>query len=237
MVTADDPRYHRKLGWLYMRFYEPEKGTAAAAVAESPESASASTDSTNKHLVMVGSATGFVVHPHYLLTNRHVAAAGDAFLISTSTDLKKTFPAKLVALPEDHNLDLAILRCDELNLAPVPFAGEAAVRRGTEVTVLGFPPIQATARSELITLISTRGAFPRHRALASQKTAFSTNSFSWMQRPIPAIAAARFAIRPRACWAFCSGLQPVKRTSITRWVSRIRRRCRFSKRTFPRSTS
>ena len=36
VVAADDPRYHRKVGWLYMRFYAPDKTTLAASAASPP---------------------------------------------------------------------------------------------------------------------------------------------------------------------------------------------------------
>ena len=97
-----------------------------------------------RRLIVVGSGSGFVVHPHYILTNRHVAADGDAFLVFTQSEPKKSLPATLVAKTDDTGPDIAVLRCDELNAPPVQFIGDDVARQGTEVGILGFPGVHLT---------------------------------------------------------------------------------------------
>ena len=87
--------------------------------------------------VVFGGGTGFVVSPHYILTNRHVAENAIGFLISdpAKPDIPK-LTATLVALSDEH--DLALLRCDDLN-APAVHLNPKFPGRGTDIMLLGFP--------------------------------------------------------------------------------------------------
>ena len=84
----------------------------------------------------MGSGTGFVIHPGYVVSNRHVAQAGSSFGIVQPGDAKVEYAASVVAIADD--LDLALFRCEPLAAPAVGLNGDAP-RRGSEVMVLGFP--------------------------------------------------------------------------------------------------
>ncbi len=134
---ASKPQY----GWMLMDFIELDdddvaKGDAAADVPQN----------------IVSGGTGFVVKGDYILTNKHVV--GDAKTVKVrpadgqGSDLRD---GTVVAVADD--VDLAIVRCEGLNLVPVEIAS-AAPRRGSDIMVLGFPQFDQLGA----TLKSTRGA-------------------------------------------------------------------------------
>ncbi|HTQ39173.1 MAG TPA: trypsin-like peptidase domain-containing protein [Pirellulales bacterium] len=88
--------------------------------------------------VILAGGTGFVVYPHYILTNRHVIEGSTSIFLSDPSDPtgKKQRRASIVA--QSRNPDLAILRCDELD-APAVGINPHLPGRGTDVMVLGFP--------------------------------------------------------------------------------------------------
>jgi S1-C subfamily serine protease len=102
--------------------------------------------------VVVGSGSGFVVHPHVILTNRHVVDHASGLLVLNPKNPKsEPLAAELIAISKD--VDLALIRCDALDAPAVPLA-ETLPPRGSDIMVLGFPlgPEFGT------TLKSTRGS-------------------------------------------------------------------------------
>ncbi len=88
--------------------------------------------------------TGFFVHKNYILTNRHVVVddefgVPDAITVEIPSGKNKTRPlsASIVHVSEDA-ADLAILKCDELELTALPLSPRLP-RLGTDVMALGFP--------------------------------------------------------------------------------------------------
>jgi len=129
----------RAVGWLYMPLYldaDEKERTKQQAHGES---------------INIGSGTGFVVHPGYLLTNRHVVEGGETFKVLDPADGKTELEATVVARSEE--LDLALLSCKNLQAPPLVLHAEFP-RRGMDVMLLGYP------QSDLLgdSLKSTRGA-------------------------------------------------------------------------------
>jgi S1-C subfamily serine protease len=102
--------------------------------------------------VVVSSGSGFVVHPHIILTNRHVIDKASGLLVLNPKNPKgEPLPAELIATAD--GLDLALIRCDALDAPAVPLS-EKLPPRGSDIMVLGYPlgPEFGTA------LKSTRGS-------------------------------------------------------------------------------
>ncbi|MDB5337322.1 MAG: hhoB [Planctomycetaceae bacterium] len=85
---------------------------------------------------IVGNGTGFVVAKNFILTNRHVVEDADALVIVDPVDPKKFHKATVVNIAK--GFDLALVKCETLNAAPLPISQTPAAR-GTEVLALGFP--------------------------------------------------------------------------------------------------
>lgn len=139
------PGYDLKQGWLYTPVPLPpeerERAVAPAATEEEKPADDAKPDDAKKEVrkrprVLVGSGTGFVVQPGYILSNRHVAQAGSSFGIVLAGDSKVEHAASVVEVASD--LDLALFRCEGLEAPAVKLNGDSP-RRGSEVMVLGFP--------------------------------------------------------------------------------------------------
>ncbi|MBC7783841.1 MAG: trypsin-like peptidase domain-containing protein [Burkholderiales bacterium] len=86
---------------------------------------------------VVGSGTGFFISADgYLLTNRHVAAAGDQLIIRMSDGTQKV--AEKILVDEEQDIAILKIKTDK----PTPFirlAGYDSPPIGTDVTVMGFP--------------------------------------------------------------------------------------------------
>lgn len=101
--------------------------------------------------IVIGGGTGFVVAPHYILTNNHVVAVGTSFEVQTSDGgASSRLPAKLVAKLEKP--DLALLYCEAIS-APALALDPAPCRRGTDIMTLGYPEMFILGAS----LKATRG--------------------------------------------------------------------------------
>lgn len=134
------------IGWLYMPLYLPEN-----------EKNGRTDSDANGKLVLTGSGTGFVIHPGFVLTNRHVVSDAefglvDAIRVIDPADIKhsREIDAKVVAVSAD--LDLAIVQCLPLNGTPV-FLSPNTPRRGTDVLALGYPKTVVIGRG----IKATRG--------------------------------------------------------------------------------
>jgi S1-C subfamily serine protease len=138
--------YHANVGWLYIPYYAkwgkarlPEQ-TPPEQKQEKPHAPGPDrVERADTDLFVAGLATGFVIHPHYILTNRHVVEGSDGLLVAASANVRHRFPASIAAVSEEPGPDLAIIRCDSLNAPSVGFRAPGIVDRGTEVMVLGFP--------------------------------------------------------------------------------------------------
>jgi S1-C subfamily serine protease len=149
------PGYDLKQGWLYTPVPLPpeerERAGAPAAADDQnpaddgqennakpgiPKAADAKPEASKRPRVLVGSGTGFVIQPGYILSNRHVAQAGSSFGILLPSDPKVEHTASVVAVAGD--LDLALFRCEPLAAPAVKLNGESP-RRGSEIMVLGYP--------------------------------------------------------------------------------------------------
>ena len=131
-VSADGGKFDGEVGWLYMGYYAPLGEQAVSAKADK-----------NK-LVRTYFGTGFVVHPEYILTNRHVVEGCARLLVVPPDDDSRTMPADVVAVvppPEDNpeGDDLALIHCEGLTAPPLPFIRADLAPCGTEIMTVGFP--------------------------------------------------------------------------------------------------
>jgi len=151
VATKKGPTSDPKVGWLY----SPLVSNAAAPKNNNnapPQGGNAAKP------VAFSSGTGFVVHDHYIVTNRHVVAHQTLgmpdivrIIDPADPDHQRELDAKIVATASD--VDLALLQCDSLK-APALTISADVPRRGTEILVVGFPETQLLGRS----IKSTRGA-------------------------------------------------------------------------------
>ena len=139
------------VGWLYSKLTLPADERERSELSTASEAQAAGDAKPRVVLIEVGSGTGFVIHPGYVLTNRHVAQAGTSYLIADPILPETTHVATVQAVCKD--FDLAVLRCESLRAPPVVLNSQP-IGRGTDVMILGFP------RSDLLgrTLKSLRGS-------------------------------------------------------------------------------
>ncbi|HEX3654275.1 MAG TPA: trypsin-like peptidase domain-containing protein [Pirellulales bacterium] len=139
-----------KRGWMWMFIDEESMSLAKQGDKDKTVESSAPKPSEDGSVV-IGGGTGFVVFPHYVLTNRHVISKGTSFDLQTSEGAKDhLLHATLVAQSEKP--DLALLRCDELAATPVAI-DPAPLGRGTDIMTLGYPEMFVLGAS----LKATRG--------------------------------------------------------------------------------
>lgn len=102
--------------------------------------------------VVVSSGSGFVVHPHMILTNRHVVEHASGLLVlNPKNPSGEPLAAELIAIAD--GVDLALVRCDGLDAPAVPLV-ETLPPRGSDIMVLGYPLGPEFGKS----LKSTRGS-------------------------------------------------------------------------------
>jgi S1-C subfamily serine protease len=102
-------------------------------------------------VVEIGTGTGFVVAPGYVVTNHHVIDGADSVTILDPADRTSLIDASIVAVMVDS--DLALLKCVRLKAPALPLRRELP-RRGTDVMVLGFPGVSLLG----LELKTTRGS-------------------------------------------------------------------------------
>lgn len=144
--VASDPR----VGWLYSRVALPADEARRADLKQAAVKSGLPPEEIQLHSVYIGNGTGFFVHPHYILTNRHVVDGSDFVRILDPADRTVEYDAEVTARAK--GLDLAIIHCDRLDGDPVSIR-EGMPRRGSDVLVLGFPLAYKLGDS----LKSTRG--------------------------------------------------------------------------------
>ena len=105
-------------------------------------------------LIIIGSGTGFVVHPEYILTNRHVVEGCEGLLVVPPGEENHELPASVVGVADGEDDDLAVIHCKGLAAPPLPFIRADLAPRGTEIMVLGYPSM---IPGETPSLKSTRG--------------------------------------------------------------------------------
>lgn len=134
------------MGWLYMPMY----------ISENERQGKPDTSGEDE-LVLNSGGTGFVVHPGFVLTNRHVVdddefGTADTVRVVDPTDQnhQRELGARIVALSAD--LDLALVKCSALKAPPVRLSSELP-RRGSDVLALGYPKFDLIGRG----LKATRG--------------------------------------------------------------------------------
>ncbi|TWT42850.1 trypsin-like peptidase domain-containing protein [Botrimarina hoheduenensis] len=90
----------------------------------------------NGDLIAVASGSGFVIAPGLIVTNDHVVKDSDSLLVLDPLNSKNRLMATTLA--RDTALDLALVRCEDLNAPAAPIS-TLLPRRGSDVMVLGFP--------------------------------------------------------------------------------------------------
>ncbi len=144
---ATDPT----VGWLFMLIEESDLDIRFDGDKDDEKSASAKSvrPADTDDGPVVGGGSGFVVHPGYVLTNAHVAEDDGVFEIQASDGrlLKATRIAKA------DKADLALLKCEELQVPALPLAVSLAPR-GSDIMLLGFPEMFNLGA----TLKATRGS-------------------------------------------------------------------------------
>lgn len=88
--------------------------------------------------VILSGGTGFVVSPHYILTNQHVIADGPNIYVCDPADSTGNTQLKAKIIAQSRNPDLAIIKCNEINAPPIGMCDHLP-GRGTDIMVLGFP--------------------------------------------------------------------------------------------------
>lgn len=91
------------------------------------------------HEAPVGAGTGFVWDKEgHIITNFHVIAGGDKFLVTFRGD-KKQYPANLVG--KVSNKDVAVLKLEEMpkNLTPIKIGSSKSLQVGQKTMAIGNP--------------------------------------------------------------------------------------------------
>ena len=148
-------------GWMYMA-YIPE-ARSGAKEGSTPSKTSRVPD-IEKDMRVVGSGTGFVVHPGCLMTSAHVAKDADAFLIVGGKGNSEKLLANVLAISDRDDLDLALIKCDELNAPPLRIS-ETHPRLGSELRLLGYPLFNDIGSSLKVTRGIISG-LPPHTGMA-----------------------------------------------------------------------
>jgi S1-C subfamily serine protease len=139
-----------KIGWLLMLIEESDLDIALADDKnESNGEQKSPAPEPNDDGTVVGSGTGFVVHPGYVITNAHVAIDDATFEIQTLDGTRH----KATRVAADKELDLALLKCEPLKAPPLVLH-DAIVPRGTDVMLFGYPEMLVLGTS----LKATRGS-------------------------------------------------------------------------------
>jgi S1-C subfamily serine protease len=138
-----------EVGWLLMLIDESNLDIALDDDKEKKEERKSPAPEPNDDGTVVGSGTGFVIHPGYVLTNAHVAIDDGAFEIQAPDGT----PHKATRVAADEELDLAILKCESLTAPPLVLH-DAIVPRGTDVMLFGYPEMLVLGTS----LKATRGS-------------------------------------------------------------------------------
>lgn len=127
------------VGWVYSQIVLPsdEQKRSGLNEPETPSDAAEKTEPTVK-TVLVSSGSGFVIQPGIVLTNRHVVEGQKRMGVVLSTNKEQEYPAKLLAVSKDDDLDVALIQCESLPATPVNLGAEPP-RRGAQVMALGFP--------------------------------------------------------------------------------------------------
>jgi S1-C subfamily serine protease len=142
LAEKKGPPFNEKTGWLYspltLSTEERERSQPPAVSKENDEATSAEKPEAAKTSArsFVGSGTGFVVKPGYILSNRHVAKGGTSHAVFQPGANAPEEAATVVAV--DDELDLALFQCEAL-AAPAVALNAEPPRRSSEVLVLGFP--------------------------------------------------------------------------------------------------
>lgn len=106
----------------------------------------------------IGIGTGFVVAPGFVVTNWHVAEPAKQFGMAVrraGEPLERALPASLHWHSED--LDLAILKVDQLNLSGLPLNTKTP-EVGKRVYALGYPGIVEVIRGIVLHPVQTSGS-------------------------------------------------------------------------------
>ena len=148
-VSVDAGKFSDRTGWLYLGYCAPLGEKALIDQQSNPGS-----KKSKDRLMTVGSGTGFVVHPGYVLTNRHVVEHSGGISVVPPEGAGAELPATVVAVGKTPDDDLAVIHCDGLAAPPLPFINRNLASRGTEIMVLGFPGMHQGAKPSLK---STRG--------------------------------------------------------------------------------
>ena len=139
----------KEVGWLLMLIEESDLEIALDDDKEKKPESKSPAPEPNDDGTVVGSGSGFVIHPGYVLTNAHVAIDDGAFEIQAPDGTRH----KATRVAADEELDLALLKCEPLT-APALVLNDAVVPRGTDVMLFGYPEMLVLGTS----LKATRGS-------------------------------------------------------------------------------
>jgi S1-C subfamily serine protease len=158
-VSAGQKEFNRRTGWLYLDYYPPvaEQSNRTAGT-DRPE------PDAKTQMITIASGSGFVVHPEYVLTNRHVAKAGSALLVVPPGEEARGLAASIVGVSDgpddDVGSDLAVVYCKGLTAPPLRFIKTDYVPRGTEIMVLGYPGMVGGKTPSLKSIHGTVAGLP-----------------------------------------------------------------------------
>ena len=156
--------FDSNIGWLYMQFIRETKSSDSGI--EAPTKAAPHTEKrATDRLRLVGSGTGFIISPGYILTNAHVARDMDGFCVIEQSRPDEQLPADVYAVAEPDGFDLAVLHCPSLTAPPIYFA-RTDPHLGEEIRAIGFPKTGVLGTS----LKVTRGVIsglPPHEGMSS----------------------------------------------------------------------
>jgi len=139
-----------EIGWLLMLIEKSDLNIALPDDKDGKKQEQKSpAPEPNDDGTVIGSGTGFVVAPGYVLTNEHVAMDGAAYEIQAPDGTRH----KATRVAADAELDLALLKCEPLTAPPLVLH-DRIVPRGTDVMLFGYPEMLVLGTS----LKATRGS-------------------------------------------------------------------------------
>ena len=87
---ADEHEYQANVGWLYIPYYSRSRNARLPEQTPEPnQEKPPGVGPADTDLIIEGWGTGFMIHPHYILTNRHVVQDSDGLLVAASGEVRR----------------------------------------------------------------------------------------------------------------------------------------------------